>query len=244
MTKLRLKFTKNGPIRFIGHLDLQRYFQKAIRRAEIDVKYSEGYSPHQVISFAQPLSVGATSDGEYMDMQVNSMVSPMDIMERLNNVMNEGVTILDIVELPEGAPKAMTAVAAAEYLIEFRKGKEPALDYKTKLMEYMSQDKLPAIKKTKSGEKEIDMKPYIYDLSVMDDGKIHMLLSAGSVNNIKVSMVIENFLKYFGEEVQEFALIVHRVDTYTEGTDDKGTFIEPFICRDQAKRVYINKTND
>ena len=59
-----------------------RYFQKAIRRAEIDVKYSEGFSPHQVISFAQPLSVGATSDGEYMDMTVNSMTNVTDVMKK------------------------------------------------------------------------------------------------------------------------------------------------------------------
>ena len=96
MNKLRLKFSKNGPIKFIGHLDVMRYFQKAIRRAEIDIKYSEGFSPHQVISFAQPLSVGATSDGEYMDISVNSMVSAEDIMNRLNSVMNEGIEILAI----------------------------------------------------------------------------------------------------------------------------------------------------
>ena len=55
MVKLRLKFSKSGPIRFLGHLDVMRYVQKAIRRAEIDIKYSEGYSPHQILSFAQPL---------------------------------------------------------------------------------------------------------------------------------------------------------------------------------------------
>ncbi|MCR4903674.1 MAG: TIGR03936 family radical SAM-associated protein [Butyrivibrio sp.] len=237
--KLRVKFTKNGPIRFIGHLDLQRYFQKAIRRADIDVKYSEGYSPHQVISFAQPLSVGATSDGEYMDMQVNSMESCEDIKKRLNEVMNEGVEILDVIELSEKAPKAMTAVAAAEYRVAFRKGKEPSLNLKEKLAEYYNLDKLPAVKKTKSGEKEIDMKPYIYELSVNEDDSIHMLLSAGSVNNIKVSMVIENFLEFYGEELKEFGLIIHRVDTYIEGNDDKGRYIEPFICRDLSKRKYI-----
>lgn len=239
MIKLRLKFTKNGPIRFIGHLDLQRYFQKAIRRADIDIKYSEGYSPHQVISFAQPLSVGATSDGEYMDMQLNSMVSPEDVMNRLNEVMNEGVEILDITELAEGAPKAMTAVAAAEYVVRFREGKEPSFNIKEKLEEYYAQETLPAIKKTKSGEKEIDMKPFIYKLEVDENNNIHMLLGAGSVNNIKVAMVIENFLKHFDEELQEFGIIIHRIDTYTEGDDEKGHYIEPFICRDPEKRVYL-----
>ena len=153
MHKLRLKFSKNGPIKFIGHLDVMRYFQKAIRRADIDVKYSEGFSPHQVISFAQPLSVGATSDGEYMDMTVNSMVSTKDIMDRLNNVLNEGIKILAITELSERDEKAMTASFAARYRLNFRENIRPDFDWCSKFEEYLSQDKLPAMKKTKSGEK-------------------------------------------------------------------------------------------
>ena len=52
--KVRIKFSKYGALRFIGHLDVMRYFQKAIRRAEIDIAYSEGFSPHQIMSFASP----------------------------------------------------------------------------------------------------------------------------------------------------------------------------------------------
>ncbi len=120
MHKLRLKFSKNGPIKFIGHLDVMRYFQKAIRRAELDIKYSEGFSPHQVISFAQPLSVGATSDGEYMDMTLNSMISTEDVKNKLNEVMNEGIKILAVTELGEKDDKAMTLAYAAKYTIKFR----------------------------------------------------------------------------------------------------------------------------
>ena len=70
--KVRIKFTKQGAMKFIGHLDIMRYFQKAMRRADVDIKYSEGFSPHQVMSFAAPLGVGLTSNGEYMDIEVNS----------------------------------------------------------------------------------------------------------------------------------------------------------------------------
>jgi len=72
MIKIRIKFRKYGVMRFIGHLDIMRYFQKAMRRAEIDICYSEGFSPHQIMSFAAPLGVGITSDGEYLDIEVNS----------------------------------------------------------------------------------------------------------------------------------------------------------------------------
>ena len=69
---IRVKFKKYGVMKFVGHLDLMRYFQKSIRRAGIDIAYSGGFSPHQVMSFAAPLSLGATSDGEYFDMEVNA----------------------------------------------------------------------------------------------------------------------------------------------------------------------------
>lgn len=74
--KLRIKFKKYGPVRFVGHLDVMRFFQKALRRAGIDVTYTTGFSPHQVMSFAAPLGVGLTSNGEYMDIQVNSLPEP------------------------------------------------------------------------------------------------------------------------------------------------------------------------
>ena len=55
--KVRVKFAKYGCMKFIGHLDVMRFFQKAIRRAGIDVAYSTGYSPHQIMSFASPLGL-------------------------------------------------------------------------------------------------------------------------------------------------------------------------------------------
>ena len=66
--KLRIKFRKFGPLRFIGHLDVMRFFQKAIRRAEIDVAYTGGFSPHQIMTLAAPLGVGLERNGEYMDI--------------------------------------------------------------------------------------------------------------------------------------------------------------------------------
>ena len=70
MMKIRIKFRKYGTMKFIGHLDVMRYFQKAIRRAEVNIRYSEGFSPHQIMSFAAPLGVGITSKGEYVDIEV------------------------------------------------------------------------------------------------------------------------------------------------------------------------------
>ena len=77
-------------MKFIGHLDIMRYFQKAIRRAGIDIAYSEGFSPHMIMSFAAPLGVGITSTGEYFDMEVKSAATSEDMKNRLNEAMVEG----------------------------------------------------------------------------------------------------------------------------------------------------------
>ena len=61
--KVRIKFSKEGPVKFVGHLDTMRYFQKAIRRANLPVAFSGGYSPHMIMSFAAPLGVGTESLG-------------------------------------------------------------------------------------------------------------------------------------------------------------------------------------
>ena len=98
--KIRIKFRKYGVMKFIGHLDMMRYFQKAMRRAEIDIAYSEGFSPHQIMSFAAPLGVGITSDGEYLDIEVHSTRSSIESVKALNDTMVEGVEIVSYRMLP------------------------------------------------------------------------------------------------------------------------------------------------
>ena len=97
--RIRIKFRKYGVMRFIGHLDIMRYFQKAMRRANIDIAYSEGFSPHQIMSFAAPLGVGITSDGEYLDIEAKSTKSTQESIAALNAVMVDGIEITQYVAL-------------------------------------------------------------------------------------------------------------------------------------------------
>ena len=87
-------------MKFIGHLDVMRYFQKAIRRAGIDIAYTEGLSPHMVMSFASPLGVGLTSDAEYMDIEIHTPISSADAIEALNRVGVEGIKVTGFYEIP------------------------------------------------------------------------------------------------------------------------------------------------
>lgn len=148
------KIFKTGAMKFIGHLDVMRYFQKAMRRAEIDIAYSEGMSPHMIMSFAQPLGVGLTSDGEYMDVEVRTPIASEDAISRLNRVGVDGIVVTQWRQIPEDkANKAMTLVAGADYELRFRKGYAPKGDWQSQISHFYAQKSIPVIKKTKKGEK-------------------------------------------------------------------------------------------
>ena len=118
--KVRIKFSKEGPVKFVGHLDTMRYFQKAIRRANLPVAFSGGFSPHMIMSFAAPLGVGTESLGEYFDLELAETVPTSEITRRLDAVMVEGVHVLSTRQVEDGkAGKAMSLVAAAIIMWNF-----------------------------------------------------------------------------------------------------------------------------
>lgn len=181
--KVRIKFSKFGAMKFIGHLDVMRYFQKAIRRAEFDIMYSTGFNPHQIMSFASPLGVGLTSDGEYLDIELNSMEEKDVMLKKFNEVMSEGFLVTDLCVLPEALPNqrketAMSLVAGADYLISVKDGYEITVDghalskeeFEGKWKEFMSKDSISVLKKSKKSEKELDIKPYIYGYGFTIEG--------------------------------------------------------------------------
>lgn len=213
--KIRMKFSKNGPLRFVGHLDVMRYFQKVFRRAEVDIAYSQGYSPHQIISFAAPLGLGVTSDGEYLDAEFHSAESSAKMLEIINAQMNEGIELLEFKLLPDKCKNAMSSVAGADYRIHFRDGYYDEQLFLDKVEAFIGQESIVIVKKTKKSEKEVDIRPMIYDMSVID-GHIHMQLATGSVNNLKPDLVMEAFCRYLSLAYEKFAFQVHRLETYLD----------------------------
>ncbi len=225
--KLRIKFSKHGPIVFIGHLDMMRYFQKAIRRAEVDISYSGGFSPHQIMSFAAPLGVGLASNGEYMDIGVDSLTSASQVKDALNAVMVEGVQIESVKLLPDSATNAMASVAAAGYTVSFREGYEPDFDLFGQISDYLAQNEILVTKETKKGHKEMDLKPHIYEFSFdRASGTVYLLVDASSSGNIKPGFVLQDYYKFCGKEAGEFDFMITREDTYTNiGTEEKPSFV-------------------
>lgn len=227
--KYRIKFSKYGAMIFIGHLDMMRYFQKAVRRAEIPIAYSTGFSPHQIMSFAAPLGVGIYSNGEYLDIEVTEKVSTAAMKEALNRTMAEGVEILSVKVLPEDAKNAMASVAAAGYFVQVRKGHEPDFSFGERFDDFMAKPSIPYEKETKKGRKLLDLKEGIYDHRIEQDG-IYLLVDASSSGNIKPGMIMEAYYAYLGKKTAEFDFVVTREETYTKDAGGK------FIALDEVGR--------
>ena len=224
--KIRIKFRKWGCMKFIGHLDMLRFFQKAMRRADVDIRYSEGFSPHQIMSFAAPLGVGITSDGEYFDIEVHSTKSSKEMLADINAILVDGVEVTGYVALPDEAKTAMSIVTAADYYLSYKEGYVSPLsleEWKAKVSElFTDAESFTIIKKTKKSEREIDLKPLVYDFNVLEqDGKpaFYINVSTGSVDNIKPELLLASMYEKLGLEYREEAIAIHRLDVYS--TDEK-----------------------
>lgn len=199
--KVRIKYTKSELLKFIGHLDVMRYFQKAVKRAGFDIAYSQGFSPHQLMSFAAPLALGVTSEGEYFDAEFNSLVSSDEFVRRFNEQMAAGMEVKDVVLLPDNAKNSMSIVAASDYIITIL-DTVPA-DVKEKMLSYvphlLEKESIEILKKTKKNEKIEDIKPGILKLSVESYQSAKILAGEDVVGSIDGCMNNHNNAEDFGK---------------------------------------------
>lgn len=247
--RIRVKFTKTGPLKFIGHLDVMRYFQKAIRRAEIPAALSSGFSPHMIMSFAQPLGVGKTSSGEYFDLDLKegAAFDRDDFLRRLNAEMAEGISCVNAVEIPSDKKnKGMSQVSAASYMVSFRKGRVQWPDTEmlsARASAFMAQEHIMVLRKTKKSEEETDIRPWIMDFRTAaltpeqlsehpqnteaDPQAFTMLVSARSGQNLKPELLIRTFASFAELEIPDSAILVHRLDLYADSGEGSGSQLVP-----------------
>lgn len=229
--KARIKFKKYGALRFIGHLDVMRYFQKVMRRAQIPIAFTEGYSPHMIMSFASPLGIGLTSEGEYFDIELTEPIESEKAVRQMNGVGVDGIEVISFRQIAEEKKATgMAIVAAADYLVGLRKGQFP--DNLSELIEaFIGQEQIEVLKQTKRSEKVVDIRPMIYHMEVKEDGTKHFeeltdvrviafQLAAGSVENLKPDLVMSAFLKSAGIGDMDVTCAYHRMEMYANTAED------------------------
>ena len=211
---LRFKFKKYGPIVYIGHLDIMRFFQKAIRRSGIDAAYTEGFSPHLKLSFAQPLSVGVETDGDYFDLEMNSLPDLNTLVEEMNRQCVEGIEILNVTLLDSDVQNGMSSVKAADYIYTF----DSLSESQGLLDEFFTQDSyvFEYIRKEKAKVK--DLMEDIYEYRILNENELLVKVNSSSAGNLKADVVIEALEKY---GLKAKCLKYKRSDLFTTDTNNK-----------------------
>ena len=223
--KARIKFRKYGCMKFIGHLDIMRFFQKVMRRADIPIAFTGGFSPHMIMSFANPLGVGLTSDGEYFDIELTEEIDMKLAVKRMNEVSVEGIDIVNMVPISDDKKQTgMSIVAAADYLSSLKSGTFPN-DWKERAALFMEQPAITVLKKSKKSEKEVDIKPMIYEFEVRDES-VYMQVATGSVENLKPELVMQALCEFLSVDLETVSFAHHRLEVYADkGTDGKHEFV-------------------
>jgi radical SAM-linked protein len=226
--RIRSRFKKYGLARYVSHIDMIRVFERAMRRADIPLAYSQGYHPHPMLSFSPALAVGVTSDAEYMDVALTDVIDIDEFNMRLNTVLPEGFSIVRSRPLL-GNEKSITGIVCAGiYEVGLRAlesiSEAAVLDG---VQRFLERKELMVLRETKKDVKEVDIRQFIHEVAVrevtngmpytMSDGtciSLDMLVSVGSHGNIKPEEVVSilSGLDFWG--VQLLMEKIHRKELF------------------------------
>ncbi len=187
---VRLKFVKVGNLQYISHLDLQRTFNRVIKRAGIPAWYTKGFNPHMKLVFSSPLSIGSESVCEYLDLSMQGVISCEEIMDRLNRELTDELRI----KKAYIAERKFSDIVYADYTCEiFTEGANKELA--SKIEKLFKDSPLNMVKSTKSGDKEIDIIPLVKKLTASFESEkgvvvIKARLSATQTNFLNPEMII------------------------------------------------------
>ena len=202
------KFTKEENIKFISHLDVLKTIQKNIRRAGLPIEFSQGFNPHMNTSIAQPLSVGVYSSGEYMDMVLTTEMDEKEIVDKLNATAPSGIKYISALAIPytpgeKKVPQAMALIDAARYTIKVRY--EDLSKLEEDMTNLLEVEQWNTIKKSKKGEREVNLKTLIKEFSfwIKDEFLVlNVLISTGSREHLGADLLV----KYIQENTSNAAL--------------------------------------
>lgn len=171
MVKIQYQFTRSTPLRFLSHLDQQRLFQRAFRRAEIPVEYSQGFNPHPRMSFALAMSVGLTSDGEYGEVIVSEDIDVETFISRMNQVLPQGLEIIATKICGAGVGSLSAALSKSVYQIRIKVVPGTDLAALAAAIEtYLALPQILIQKRNKKGKYvEKDIRPFIESIAVFAD---------------------------------------------------------------------------
>ena len=222
MMNIRMKFLKDEEVKYISHLDLMRTFQRAMRRAKIPMVYSAGFNPHPEMSFAQALSLGIASVGEYLDIKTKDNINIRELKDKLNNVLPTGLNVIDAVILKDKAKSAMALVTHSEYILRLYFNSKEPLNMKDVLSNFMNQTEIYVMKEQSKKDSKlikINIKPMIKSIDLMPEKELgeqvlNCILNCGSKSNLKPELLIQAIEDFSG--LKALRRNIKRVELYME----------------------------
>ncbi len=160
--RARITFSKSGPLRYIGHLDLQTLWERAARRAGLPLAYSQGFHPQPKITFASALPLGFSSRAEVMDIRLQSDVALEELPRRLAGALPAGIVVLEVHQVDDAEPALQTQVRSAEYEVTLLDGADRS-KVQAGLERLLNAQALPRTRR----EKAYDLRPLIEDLRLL-----------------------------------------------------------------------------
>lgn len=168
--RLRVTYRKDGPARYVAHLDLMRTWERAIRRARLPLTYSQGFTPHPKLQLAAPLPVGTAALREFIDIWFDEAVAPVEVASRLSAVLPDGISIVDVAPVDDRAPALQAASVAAQYEVQYAPGAvdEPAARHALSVL--LALETLPWEEARGDKTRSYDLRPAILGAEVRSDG--------------------------------------------------------------------------
>jgi len=173
--RIRITFVKQGALRYTGHLDLHKLWERAARRAELPLAYSQGFHPQPKMNMAAALPLGFSSRCEVMDMKLEQDIPLESLPTRLNSTLPSGLQVVDIEQVDERAPALQTQVVSAEYEVTLTEAVDGS-ELKRKVASIIESKSIPRERRGKM----YDLRPLIEDLKILESNspKIFMRLAA------------------------------------------------------------------
>ena len=220
MGRYNVTFAKRGYMIFTSHLDMQRLFKRAFKRADIALKYSQGYNPHPLMSFAQPLSLGYYSECEILEFKTKEDFDTEEITRRLNDCMPEGLVVLGCAEMTVEEKTLASRCYGAVYKIEIPVsllGSEGESTVEERVKEYLAQDEIIAYKRSKKKKEPapVNIKEKIQSIGCRAcDDKIIMTtkLDAGSDSNLSPELILQSLFGFLGLDLKRETVDITRLE--------------------------------
>lgn len=201
-----IRFGKQPRLRFISHLDLQRFFQRAVNRTGLPIAYSQGFNPHPIMSFGSALALGWTSEYEVIDIKLSAPMGRKRTEDAVRAALPSDLPVLEVRLIDDKHPAPMALVKMSDYRVTLEG--EGAGAVLAQLDAFMALSEVMAVKKTKSGEKEINARPLVISMSRREDG-FDARLMLTERDSIKPDLLVALLARMAGVEPPETR--IHRV---------------------------------